>query len=57
LAELVGFQRERFYEALNEVRPGIPILEVSARSGEGIDEWVSHLETAKRSCKGMVSSS
>jgi hydrogenase nickel incorporation protein HypB len=57
LAELVGFQRERFYEALNEVRPGIPILEVSARTGEGIDEWVSHLETAKRSCKGMVSSS
>jgi hydrogenase nickel incorporation protein HypB len=57
LAEAVGFQRERFYEALNEVRPGIPILEVSARSGEGIDEWVSHLETAKRSRKGMVSTS
>ncbi len=57
LAEAVGFQRERFLEALNEVRPGIPILEVSARTGEGIDEWVSHLETAKRSCKGMVSTS
>ncbi|MCL6599579.1 hydrogenase nickel incorporation protein HypB [Alicyclobacillus macrosporangiidus] len=57
LAEAVGFQRERFYEALSEVRPGIPVLEVSARSGEGIDEWVSHLETAKRSCKEMVSTS
>lgn len=47
LAEAVGFQRECFYEALNEVRPGIPIFEVSVRTGEGIEEWIAHLEAGK----------
>jgi hydrogenase nickel incorporation protein HypB len=47
LAEAVGFQRNRFYEALNEVRPGIRIHEVSARTGEGIDEWLSRLEAGR----------
>ncbi|MBO8177085.1 MAG: hydrogenase nickel incorporation protein HypB [Bacillus sp. (in: Bacteria)] len=47
LAEAVGFQRNRFYEALNEVRPGIRIHEVSVRTGEGIDEWISRLEKDK----------
>ncbi|GAX89146.1 hydrogenase nickel incorporation protein HypB [Effusibacillus lacus] len=44
LAEAVEFQRERFYEALNDVRSGIPVLEVSVRTGEGIDEWITRLE-------------
>lgn len=44
LAEAVGFQRERFYDALNEVRPGIPIHEVSVRTGMGINEWLSSME-------------
>ncbi|AEH48042.1 hydrogenase nickel incorporation protein HypB [Parageobacillus thermoglucosidasius] len=47
LAEAVGFQRNRFYEALHEVRPDIRIYEVSARTGEGIDEWISRLEADK----------
>jgi hydrogenase nickel incorporation protein HypB len=47
LTEAVGFQRERCYEALNEVRPGIPIFEVSVRTGEGIDAWISRLEANK----------
>jgi hydrogenase nickel incorporation protein HypB len=56
LAEAVGFQRERFYEALNEVRPGIPILEVSVRTGEGIDEWISRLEAGKEAFEKAVGS-
>jgi hydrogenase nickel incorporation protein HypB len=56
LAEAVGFQRERFYEALNEVRPGIPILEVSVRTGEGIDEWISRLEADKATFEKTVGS-
>lgn len=48
LAEAVGFQRDLFYKALNEIRPGIPVFEVSARTGEGIDEWISHLEATKK---------
>jgi hydrogenase nickel incorporation protein HypB len=54
LAEAVGFKRKRFYNALNEVRPGIHIHEVSARTGEGIDEWISSLE-ADKSALGHLS--
>ncbi|MGG3739166.1 hydrogenase nickel incorporation protein HypB [Aeribacillus pallidus] len=53
LAEAVGFQRNRFYEALNEVRPGIRIHEVSVRTGEGIDEWISRLEKDKSEFSSM----
>lgn len=56
LAEAVGFQRERFYEALNEVRPGIPIHEVSVRTGQGIDEWITRLEADKAAFKKSVDS-
>ncbi|GEN36062.1 hydrogenase nickel incorporation protein HypB [Aneurinibacillus danicus] len=56
LAEAVGFQRERFYEALNEVRPGIPIYEVSVRTEEGIDEWITRLEADKAAFKKSVDS-
>lgn len=47
LAEAVGFQRTCFYHALNEIRPGIPIFEVSVRTGEGIDELIAYLEEKK----------
>nr|WP_248892843.1 hydrogenase nickel incorporation protein HypB [Bacillus methanolicus] len=56
LAEAVGFQRDLFYEALNEVRPGIPFLEVSVRTGEGINEWISRLEADKEAFDKAVSS-
>jgi len=49
LAEAVGFQRTAFLEALEAVRPGVPVLEVSARTGEGMDAWISHLEEARKS--------
>jgi hydrogenase nickel incorporation protein HypB len=57
LAEAVGFQRDRFYEALNDVRPGIPIHEVSVRTGDGIDEWISRLEADKAAFEKAIVSS
>lgn len=48
LAEAVEFQREPFYEALNAVRPGIAILEVSARTGDGMDAWIARLEANRK---------
>jgi hydrogenase nickel incorporation protein HypB len=57
LAEAVGFQRDLFYKALNEIRPGIPIFEVSSRTGEGIDEWISRLESGKKAFEKAVGSS
>ncbi|MBE3595598.1 MAG: hydrogenase nickel incorporation protein HypB [Hydrogenibacillus sp.] len=48
LAEAVGFDRARFIEAVERVRPGIPVLEVSARTGSGMDAWVARLKAARQ---------
>jgi len=43
LAEAVGFDRAAAREAVDRVRPGLEILETSARTGEGIDAWLDRL--------------
>ena len=43
LAEAVGFDRAAAREAVDRVRPGLEILETSARTGEGMDEWLARL--------------
>jgi hydrogenase nickel incorporation protein HypB len=45
LAEAVEFNRKAAYENLQAVRPGIPILEVSAKTGTGMSEWLETLRT------------
>jgi hydrogenase nickel incorporation protein HypB len=37
LAAAVGFDRNRALRFIEEVRPGLDVLEVSARTGEGMD--------------------
>ena len=51
MAEAAGFQREQFHQALYKARPGIPVFEVSARTGEGIDELIYRLEAGKKACE------
>jgi len=43
LADAVGFQREEALENLQRVRPGIEVLETSARAGRGMEAWVGRL--------------
>ena len=43
LAEAVGFDRARALAAIEDVRPGMPVLEVSARSGAGLGDWLGLL--------------
>jgi len=43
LAEAVGFRREEAHHNIHEVRPGLEILETSARSGVGMEAWTSRL--------------
>jgi hydrogenase nickel incorporation protein HypB len=38
LAEVVGFDFEMLKNNINLVRPGIPVLTVSARTGQGLEE-------------------
>lgn len=47
LADAVGFDREAAYRNVHEVRPGLPILETSARTGAGITAWVDYLESMR----------
>ena len=40
LAEACEFDRAAAYAAIESVRPGMTILEVSAKRGAGMDEWL-----------------
>lgn len=44
LADAVGFDRSAAYENVQNVRPGMKILELSARSGAGVDAWIELIE-------------
>lgn len=43
LAGVTGFSEAAFRRALGQVRPGLPVLAVSARTGVGLDGWVGWL--------------
>jgi hydrogenase nickel incorporation protein HypB len=44
LADATGFDREEAYRNIHEVRPGLEILEVSARAGTGMERWQNRLK-------------
>jgi len=43
LAAAVGFDRETALENIQKVHPGIPVLELSAKTGEGFENWLGFL--------------
>jgi hydrogenase nickel incorporation protein HypB len=47
LAEATEFDRAAAYAALESVRPGIETLEVSARTGQGLDAWLAYLQRVR----------
>lgn len=49
LADAVGFRRQDLNAALDAVRPGITVLETSARTGFGMETWLSTLERLRTS--------
>ena len=44
IAEAVGYDRAAAIASIRQVNPGARILELSARTGAGMDEWFSLLE-------------
>ena len=48
IAAAVEFQREAALEGLRRAAPGVPILEVSARTGQGMEAWLGWLESLLR---------
>jgi hydrogenase nickel incorporation protein HypB len=52
LADAVGFDRAALARNIEMVRPGIPVIEVSSRTGRGLREWMSLL--AERAAEAMA---
>jgi hydrogenase nickel incorporation protein HypB len=48
IAEPCGFNRELAIKNINEIRPGIRILETSARTGQGMDQWLGYLAAQRK---------
>lgn len=44
LAEVLGFDRSAAYNNIQNVRPGMQIIELSARSGKGMEQWLTLIE-------------
>lgn len=49
LAEAVGFDREQAYASIQSVRPGMQILELSSKSGAGMEAWLDLLKARRAS--------
>ena len=48
IAEAVGFDRETAVRNIREIRPGVRIFETSAKSGQGMTEWLDFLAEERR---------
>jgi hydrogenase nickel incorporation protein HypB len=44
LAEAVGFDRDALLRSIEQVRPGLEVVEASARTDRGLDRWITLLE-------------
>jgi hydrogenase nickel incorporation protein HypB len=53
LAEAAAFDRETAVRNIQAVRPGMRVLELSARTGQGINEWLALLASTSRAA-GMT---
>ena len=48
IAEAIGFDRDTALQSIRQVNPGVEIIEVSARTGTGMDRWTDLLEERLR---------
>lgn len=55
LAEVVGFDRELALANLRRVAPQATIIEVSARTGAGMEQWYRFLQAKLAACQGIAS--
>jgi hydrogenase nickel incorporation protein HypB len=51
LAAAVEFDKRAAYGNIQAVRPGMPVFQVSAKSGEGMDSYLSFLEKSLRNSR------
>lgn len=46
LATACEFDRQKTLDNLQSVRPGIPVFETSAKTGQGLDAWLEYLQAS-----------
>lgn len=51
LAEPLEFDRQQMHESIQDVRPGMEIIEVSAKTGTGMAEWIERLVAMRTAVK------
>ncbi len=56
LAEPVEFNRQLAIDNIQRVRPGIPVIDVSAKTGQGMGEWLEFLRVRSEAKKQQVGS-
>ncbi len=54
LADAVEFNRDAARANIQAVRPGIPVLELSAKTGAGMQDWLNLLASRKASKNGDI---
>ena len=54
LAAAVEFDRDALLRNIEPVRPGLEVLEVSARTGDGFDAWTTWLQQRAGSAAGAA---
>ncbi|MGD9647604.1 MAG: hydrogenase nickel incorporation protein HypB [Pirellulales bacterium] len=48
LAQVVDCDLQAVYHNVQSIRPGIEVLEVSAKTGQGLDQWLAFVERSRR---------
>ena len=51
LLAATGFSREAFRQYVRGVAPGVPVLELSCRTGEGLDAWLDWVRAESRAAR------
>ncbi|MCR9294268.1 MAG: hydrogenase nickel incorporation protein HypB [bacterium] len=51
LAEPCEFNRELALKNIQAVRPGMSVLETSAKTGDGMDDWINYLKNMREQLK------
>jgi len=54
LADAVEFNREAAHRNIQSVRPGMEIMEVSSKSGRGMEEFISYLRMRRAESRGAA---
>jgi hydrogenase nickel incorporation protein HypB len=54
LSQATGFDRQTAVGNVHRVHPGLPIIDVSARTGEGMEQWMEFIEQRIASKRVLV---